>query len=95
MLIAPDAKLSDGLLDVVNVGDMSAARILSKAHTLYRGTHHKLKEVNGSLARKIEVSAVDPSQEIRLETDGELPGKLPATYEIVPNALRIRVPKAL
>ncbi len=95
MLIAPDAKLNDGLFDIVNIGDIGTAKIIINAHTLYRGTHHKLKEVNGSLARKIEVSAIDPSQEIRLETDGELPGKLPATYEIVPGALRVRVPPKL
>ena len=27
------------------------------------------------------------SADIHLETDGELPGKLPATYEIIPKAL--------
>lgn len=93
MMIAPDAKLTDGHLDVVNIGDIGTAKILINAHTLYRGTHHQLKEVHGTLARRIEVSASDPSQEIRIETDGELPGKLPATFEIVPAALRIRVPR--
>ncbi len=93
MLIAPDASLNDGLLDVVNIGDIGALKIIFNAHTLYRGTHHGLQEVNGSTAKKIEISAADPSQEVRIETDGELPGKLPANYEIVPNALRVRVPK--
>lgn len=94
MLIAPDASLNDGLLDVVNIGDIGALKIILNAHTLYRGTHHGLQEVNGSTARKIEISAVDPSIEIRIETDGELPGRLPATYEIIPNAIRIRVPRS-
>lgn len=92
MMIAPEAKLTDGLLDVVNIGDIGTARIIANAHTLYRGTHHHLKEVNGTLARRIEVSAADPSQEIHIETDGELPGKLPAVYEVVPAAIRLRVP---
>ncbi len=92
MMIAPDAKLSDGLLDIVNIGNIGTAKIILNAHTLYRGTHHKLKEVNGSTARKIEVSAFNAADDIRIETDGELPGKLPATYEIIPNALRVRVP---
>ncbi len=93
MMIAPDAKLSDGLLDIVNIGDIGTAKIILNAHTLYRGTHHKLKEVNGSTAKRIEVSAMNASDDIRIETDGELPGKLPATYEIVPNAIRIRIPR--
>ena len=43
-------------------------------------------------AKRIEISAAD-NVEIHLETDGELPGKLPAVYEIVPKALKIRVPR--
>ncbi len=93
MMIAPDAYINDGMLDVINIGDLSTARILLNAHTLYRGTHQKLAEVNSTLAKRIEVSAVDPSTPIFLETDGELPGQLPAVYEVVPNALRVRVPR--
>ncbi len=93
MLIAPDAKLNDGFLDIVNIGDIGTAKIIFNAYSLYRGTHIHLDEVKSSLARKIEVSALDPGIEIRLETDGELPGRLPATYEILPNALRVRVPR--
>ena len=92
MMIAPDAKLNDGFLDIVNIGDISTAKVIRKGYTLYRGTHHKLDEVNIATARKIAVAASDPSNEILIETDGELPGKLPATFEIVPAALRVRVP---
>ncbi|HEX3100886.1 MAG TPA: diacylglycerol kinase family protein [Pyrinomonadaceae bacterium] len=93
MMIAPDAKINDGLLDVVNIGDISTAKVLVNALSLYRGTHHRLDEVNATLAKRIEITAADPTKEILLETDGELPGKLPAVYEVVPNALRVRVPK--
>ena len=92
IMIAPDAKINDGLLDVVSIGDISTAKIILNVHTLYRGTHNRLDEVQSTTARKIEVSVVNPSKEILLETDGELPGKLPAVYEVIPNALRIRVP---
>lgn len=92
MLIAPDAKLDDGMLDIVNVGDMGTARIIANAYTLYRGTHIHLDEVRSTLAKRIEVTSAEPDIEIRLETDGELPGRLPATFEVVPSALRIRVP---
>lgn len=92
MMIAPTAKLDDGKLDVVNIGDIRTAKIILNAYTLYNGTHLDLREVKSSLARRIEVSAVDPATEIQLEADGELPGKLPAIFEVIPNALRVRVP---
>lgn len=92
MMIAPNAKLNDGLLDIVNVGGMTTAKIFRNALSLYRGTHLTLDEVKSSLVKTIEIFAADPNQEILIETDGEIPGKLPASYEIVPNAIRVRVP---
>jgi YegS/Rv2252/BmrU family lipid kinase len=92
MKIAPHAVINDGFFDVVNIGDIRTAKILLRGYTLYTGTHLELPEVKSRLARKIEVSAVG-GEEVHIETDGELPGKLPATFEIVPNALRVRVPK--
>ncbi len=92
MQIAPEAKLNDGLLNIVNIGDIKTARIIRKGYKLYRGTHLNLSEVKSSFAKKIEVAPFDKNTEIFLEIDGELLGKLPAVYEIVPNLLRIRVP---
>ena len=92
MMIAPEARLTDGLFDVINIGDLTALNVLTNVHSLYRGTHLGMKQVHSRRAKKIEISAHDPSQVVHLETDGELPGKLPVTYEIVPSALRVRVP---
>jgi YegS/Rv2252/BmrU family lipid kinase len=93
MMIAPDAKLNDGLFDVINIGDLTTLRVLANVHSLYRGTHLDMKEVQSRRARKIEITSADTSQEVHLETDGELPGRLPVTYEIQPAALRVRVPR--
>lgn len=93
MKIAPDAKINDGFFDVINIGDIKTAKIILNVYKLYNGSHLSLKEVKSTLAKKIEVKSVDKNQTIFIETDGELPGKLPAVYEIVPNALKIRVPK--
>ncbi len=92
MKIAPDAKINDGFFDVVNIGDIKTAKILLNAYRLYSGSHLELAEVKSTLAQKIEVSPAN-KQTIFLETDGELPGRLPAIYEIVPRALKIRAPK--
>ncbi|HQZ83478.1 MAG TPA: diacylglycerol kinase family lipid kinase [Pyrinomonadaceae bacterium] len=91
MMIAPDAKLTDGFLDIVNIGAISAAKVVARGITLYRGTHLALDEVDHRLARKVAVAAFDADAEIRLETDGELPGRLPAVFEVVPNVIRVRV----
>ncbi len=92
MKIAPDAKINDGFLDVINIGDIKTAKILLNGYSLYRGTHLNLDEVKSTLARRIEIKPID-DKEVHIETDGELPGKLPAVFEIVPDALKIRIPR--
>lgn len=93
MKIAPDAKLNDGVLDIVNIGDLKTAKILFNAYKLYNGTHLSLDEVKHTYAKRVEVSPFNKGEEIHIETDGELPGRLPAVYEIIPEALKVRVPK--
>ncbi|HEY1402768.1 MAG TPA: diacylglycerol kinase family protein, partial [Pyrinomonadaceae bacterium] len=92
MKIAPQAKLDDGLFDVVAVGDLDTLKILTNVYRLYLGTHLGMREVQHAHARRIAVSAGKPSQEVLIEIDGELSGTLPATFEILPRALRVRVP---
>lgn len=93
MMIAPNAKLDDGKLDIVNIGDIRTAKVLLNAYTLYNGSHLDLAEVKSTLARRIEIAPAHAGDDIHLETDGELPGRLPAVYEIVPAVLRVRVPR--
>jgi YegS/Rv2252/BmrU family lipid kinase len=93
MMIAPDAKIDDGLFDVVNIGDMGTLKVLLNAWSLYRGMHQRLDEVRSTRARRVEIRPADEDESVLIETDGELPGKLPAVYEIVPGAIRVRVPR--
>jgi diacylglycerol kinase family enzyme len=90
MKIAPEAKLTDGKFDIVGVCDLSALKIFTSAPRIYTGSHLSMPEVSHALARKITLRPYDRSAEVALEVDGELPGRLPATFQIVPNALRVR-----
>ncbi|MDQ6787111.1 MAG: diacylglycerol kinase family lipid kinase [Acidobacteriota bacterium] len=94
MKIAPDARLDDGFFDVVNIGEIKTSKILLNAYKLYNGSHLSLDEVKHKNAKRIEVRPANEQQTVFIETDGELPGRLPAVYEIVPNALKVRVPRS-
>jgi diacylglycerol kinase (ATP) len=91
MKIAPEAKLADGLFDVVAVGDMSPLSILANSYRVYLGAHLGLGEVRHARARRVEARAAS-GEEVKLEVDGELSGRLPARFEILPGALRVRCP---
>ena len=90
MKIAPDAKLNDGKFDVVSVGDLGAFKIFTNAPRLYLGAHLGMQQVGHALAAKVQARATLKTEEIAIEVDGELPGRLPATFQIVPSALRVR-----
>jgi diacylglycerol kinase (ATP) len=94
MKIAPQAILDDGQLDVIAIGDLGTLKILANVHKLYRGTHLEMEQVHHTRARKLAARPAQKSEEILIEIDGELPGRLPATFEIVPGALRVRCANA-
>jgi YegS/Rv2252/BmrU family lipid kinase len=93
MMIAPKAKLNDGFLDVINIGDINTAKIILNAYALYRGTHLDLPEVADTLAKRVEARPMNDGDEVQIEVDGELLGRLPAVYEVGPAGLNVRVPK--
>lgn len=90
MKIAPQAKLSDGKFDVVSVGDLGAMKLFTSAPRVYSGSHLSMPEVSHALARKVTVRPAERGSIVDLEVDGELPGRLPATFQIIPEALRVR-----
>ena len=79
--------------DVISIGDLGAARILANAPRLYLGAHLSMADVGHAVATKIVARAVDKDQHIEIEVDGEILGPLPATFQILPRALRVRCPK--
>lgn len=90
MKIAPDAKLTDGKFDVVSIGELGAFQLVRSAPRVYFGSHLSMSEVSHALARKVSVRSAINGTDIGLEIDGELPGRLPASFQIVPEALRVR-----
>ncbi|HYE15535.1 MAG TPA: diacylglycerol kinase family protein [Pyrinomonadaceae bacterium] len=91
MKVAPLARLDDGELDMVSIGDMSPLSILANSYRVYLGTHLGMQQVRHARARRVE-AAPDGGEEVKLEVDGELVGRLPATFEILHAALSVRAP---
>ena len=90
MKICPDAQLDDGTLDLVAVGDLTRMQVVANIGRLFIGTHLELEQVTHARVTRVHVEPVEADAEIPVELDGETPGLLPATFEILPGALRIR-----
>ncbi len=90
MKICPDAKLDSGRLSLVTVGDLGKMKVLANLSRLFTGTHLTLDDVFATPVNSVRATPVQPEQVIPVEIDGETPGKLPATFEVIPRALRVR-----
>jgi YegS/Rv2252/BmrU family lipid kinase len=89
MKVAPEAALDDGLFDVVTMGDFGFADLLLRGLDIYSGKHVHNPKVSVQRARRVEAAATDGA-EVLLDVDGEQPGRLPATFELLPGALQVR-----
>jgi YegS/Rv2252/BmrU family lipid kinase len=92
MHIAPKAALDDGLFDVVALGDFGVAEVATKIHRVYQGTHLGMPKVDHWKARHLQAEPVDPADKVLLDVDGEQPGSLPSTFEVLPGAIKLKVP---
>jgi YegS/Rv2252/BmrU family lipid kinase len=90
MKICPEALLDDGFFHLVTVGNLGRTGVMANIHRIYSGHHLTMKEVQGTRVRRMRVAPADREAKIPLEVDGETPGHLPASFEILPGALRIR-----
>jgi len=90
MKVAPDARIDDGLFDVVVWSGLGIADFVTKRSMLYDGTHVKLPNTRVVRARTVEAEPVDEAP-VLLDVDGEQPGRLPARFTMLPGALRVRV----
>jgi len=88
MWVAPGAAVDDGLLDVTVVGDLSLAGVFKNLHNLYNGKILQVQKVFGLKGKTVSASS---SQRVLLDVDGEQPGMLPLTVEVVPAALNLIV----
>jgi YegS/Rv2252/BmrU family lipid kinase len=89
MLVAPDAKSDDGLLDVVIVENISKWELLLNIRRLFDGTIGTYKKARCLRAPSIEISAPVP---VASEADGELLSSTPLSISILQNGIRVVTP---
>jgi YegS/Rv2252/BmrU family lipid kinase len=89
MYLAPDAKLDDGLLDVVMIGDLPKRTYLAALPKVFTGAHVREPGVEMCQAREVAFHADRP---FNVQADGDPIADLPATVRVQPDALRVLVP---
>ncbi len=89
MLIAPGAVPDDAQLDVIVIGDVGTVETFGLMAGVRKGTHLRHPKVVHRLGRHVEIASEEP---VGVDVDGERPGMLPATFDVVAGALEFLVP---
>jgi diacylglycerol kinase (ATP) len=85
MQVAPDARPDDGVFDVCVIGALSRAEVLRLVPMMYSGGHRTHAAVEFVRCTKL---AARSAANVHCQADGELVGRLPATFTIHPGGLQ-------
>jgi diacylglycerol kinase (ATP) len=89
MCIAPMADPTDGRFEVVVMGNFSVPEVLAFTGKIYQGAHLGNARVHVSHGKHVEIEPLgaDP---VLIDCDGEAPGRLPARFEVLHHAVKLR-----
>lgn len=86
MQVGPGARMDDGVMNLSLIRQATRFEAAVQFPRLLRGTHVGHPKVRYFTDRRIEIGA---EPEVEVAIDGDLIGRTPATFEVLPGALRI------
>ena len=90
MVVAPGALLDDGVFHVTIWSGYSLSDFVLRSAAMYDGSHVKLKGTRTATARSVRLEPLPGARgPLDIEADGELIGRLPATFTVVPGVVRL------
>jgi len=84
---APEAQIDDGLFDIAVIRDIGFIGVAKNLGKLRDGTYLELPQVHFQRGKSVSAKC---SERVLIEADGEVVGRLPATFKILPAAIKIR-----
>lgn len=89
MRLSPGARMDDGRLELCLIEALSRLEVLWRFPQLVRGTFPGHPKVRYFPGRELEIQSDPP---VPLALDGDVVGQTPATFRLLPGALRIVTP---
>jgi diacylglycerol kinase (ATP) len=90
MWVAPEAAVDDGAFHITVIGDFTLPEVFLNLPKLYNGKLLQLDKVKSLVGKRVEAFS---NQRVLLDVDGEQPGQLPVTIDIVPEAVSLMAPQ--
>lgn len=89
MQVCPGARSDDGVLEVCVIQELSKWQFVRTFPKVFKGRHVEHRAVRMLRGQEIEISA---DRSFQVYADGERVGSLPATFTVLPGAMRVAVP---
>lgn len=86
MQVAPYARIDDGQLDVTVWSGYRLRDFVLKQRALFNGSHIDDPRTRTRRIQRLRATSAEP---VLLDVDGDNPGCLPASFSIIPRALRV------
>jgi diacylglycerol kinase (ATP) len=90
LMVAPDAELDDGLLDVVIVKGANKLKLIQVMNSAHDGGHRNSPLCAFRRGKLITIRPLVDGDEVLIDIDGESPGRAPMRVEVIPGALTLR-----
>ncbi len=87
MMLSPEARNDDGKLDVVTASGLNRVAVMRELPRIHSGGHIANPKVRISQGRHVRIETFVPTDGLLIEADGNVRGKTPVDFRIVPGAL--------
>ena len=91
MMFSPDARVDDGLLDLVTACRVPRRVVVREMTRIHRGGHISNPRVRILRGAAVTIDPATPADALPVEADGDVRGTTPLALRVLPRALRIVV----
>ena len=91
MMFSPEARVDDGLLDVVTACRVPRRTVVREMTRIHRGGHLANPRVRILRGAAVTIEPATPADTLPVEADGDVRGTTPLTLRVLPRALRVVV----
>jgi diacylglycerol kinase (ATP) len=89
MMFSPEARIDDGLLDVVTASRLTRATLVREMTRIHSGGHVKNPRVRILRAKRVRIEHLSPADALAVEADGDVRGHTPLELRVLAGALRV------
>ena len=91
MMFSPEARVDDGLLDVVTACRLTRASLVREMTRIHSGGHVNNPRVEIRRGSRVRIEHLTPTDALAIEADGDVRGLTPLEFRVVPGALKVVV----